>query len=255
VANAANDARRERQRDCSLARIVCDTIAAQGRNDTSGSQIIERLEPGARKYPSLGFRQTLMIAVNLEQVVRVFALLSFLLVACRSVAFAQSDVHNVYVAGRIGGNFEGTDPGSGRSMGIGGSFAFTFADRWSLDIEAWVPGYIADVACPPDLLDPCGPGKFRDLVLGVSAVRRFGGQGVRPYVLFGVAKLWNQQIATRADGSVVQWTRNESVYPQGGVGFDIPLSTRLVLAPELRLDFLFLGGIVRPNVTLIYRVH
>jgi hypothetical protein len=71
----------------------------------------------------------------------------------------------------------------------------------------------------------------------------------------GVAKLWNQQKATRADGSPVQWTRNESAYPQGGVGVDIPLSPRLTLAPEVRLDFLFLGGIVRPNVSLIYRIR
>jgi len=93
------------------------------------------------------------------------------------------------------------------------------------------------------------------VLVGVSAVRRFGDGGVHPYVLVGVAKLWNQQRARRADGSVVQWTRNESAYPQGDVGLEIPLSTRLAVAPEIRLDFLFLGGILRPNVALIYRIH
>jgi hypothetical protein len=185
---------------------------------------------------------------------RIFALISALLFSDVSVMFAQPDSHTVYVAGRIGGDLEGTDPGSGTSMGVGGSFGFSFTERWNLDIEAWVPGYITDVACPPDAFSRCGPGKFRDLLVGVSAVRRFGGQGVHLYLLFGMAKLWNQQIATRADGSVVQWTRNESAYPQGGVGLEIPLSTRLALAPEVRLDFLFLGGILRPNVTLIYRI-
>jgi hypothetical protein len=211
---------------------------------------------GRRLY-SRPCRQTLMsVFKRLEQIVRMSALVSFLLLPCSSVAHAQSDFHNVYVTGRIGGDFEGTDPGSGTSIAVGGSFGFSFTERWSVDIEAWVPKYIADVACPPgDALAHCGPGKFRDVLVGVSAVRRFGGQGVRPYVLLGLAKLWNQQIATRADGSVVQWTRNESAYPQGGVGLEIPVSTRLALAPEVRLAFLFLGGILRPNVTLMYRIH
>lgn len=170
--------------------------------------------------------------------------------------FAHSlDSPAVYVAGRFGGDLEGTDPGSGTSMGVGGSFGFSLTERWSLDIEAWVPGYITDVACPPDAFTPCGPGQFRDLLVAVSALRRFGGHGVRPYVLVGVAKLWNEQKATHADGSVIQWTRNEGVYPQGGIGLEIPLSTRLSLAPEVRLDFLFLGGILRPDVALIYRIH
>ena len=192
---------------------------------------------------------------QLEQVVCKSVLVSVLLLAWNSVALAQSRSHTVYLAGRFGGDLEGTDPGAGKSMGIGGSFGFTFTERWSLDIEAWVPGYITDVACPPDAFARCGPGKFRHVLVGVSAVRRFGGQGVRPYLLVGAATLWNQQIATGADGSVVQWTRNESTYPQGGVGLEIPLSTRLAVAPEVRLDFLFLGGIVRPNVTVMYRIH
>ena len=98
------------------------------------------------------------------------------------------------------------------------------------------------MACSPDALARCGPGQFRDVLVGVSALRRLGSWGVRPYVLVGVAKLWNQQIATAPEGSIVQWTRSESVYPQVGLGLEIPLSTRLALAPEVRLDALFLGG-------------
>jgi hypothetical protein len=193
---------------------------------------------------------------RLLQLARAVALVPALLSSGALSAFAQSrDSRAVYVAGRFGADFEGTDPGSGTSMGIGGSFAFSFTDRWSLDIEAWIPRYITDVACPPDAFAPCGPGQFRDVLVGVSALRRFGGRNVRPYVLVGVAKLWNQQIARRSDGSVVQWTRNESAYPQGGVGLEIPLSTRLAVTPEVRLDFLFLGGILRPSVALIYRIH
>lgn len=166
-----------------------------------------------------------------------------------------ADAQTVYLGGRVGANVESTDPGNGTSVGFGGSFGFTLGGQWRLDIEGWVPRYITDEACLPDPLEGCGPGQFRDPLLGVSVVRSFGGEGIRPYVLAGAAKLWNQQIAFRPDGSQVRWTRSESVYPQAGAGLEIPLAGRLILAPEVRVDFLFLGGIVRPSVGLIYRLH
>jgi hypothetical protein len=181
-------------------------------------------------------------------------LIALVFVSCSSMALAQPHAGTFYLAGRLGADVESTDPGSGTSTGIGGSIGFPFAGKWHLEIEGWVPRYISDVACPPgDVLARCGPGQFRDLLVAASMVRSFG-QGVRPYVLVGAAKLWNQQIATRPDGSTVRWTRNESLYPQGGVGLEIPLSSHLALAPEVRFDVLFLGGILRPNVTLIYRL-
>ena len=125
-------------------------------------------------------------------------------------------------------------------------------------MEAWIPAYITDQACGPPVPappflntpGPCGPGQFRDLQLTVSAVRHFGGNGIHPYVLVGAAKLWTQSRTPLGD-----WTNNESVYPQGGVGLVIPLSSRLALVPEVRLDYLFLGGILRPNVAVVYRLH
>ena len=71
---------------------------------------------------------------------------------------------------------------------------------------------------------PCGPGQFRDLQFAVSAVRHFGGNGIHPYVLVGASKLWTQSRTPQGD-----WTNNESVYPQGGIGLVIPLSNRLAL--------------------------
>lgn len=174
-------------------------------------------------------------------------------------AFGQTaDLHSVYVAGRLGGNLEGTDPGSGISVGAGGSFGFFFTERWAVEMEAWIPAYITDQACgppvpaPPFLNTPgaCGPGQFRDLQFAVSAVRHFGGSGIHPYVLVGAAKLWTQSRTPLGD-----WTNSEGVYPQGGVGLAIPLSSRLALAPEVRFDYLVLGAILRPNVTVVYRLR
>jgi hypothetical protein len=190
---------------------------------------------------------------------RVCALVGVLLVAAGSTLFAQTaDLHTVYLAGRLGANLEATDPGTGSSIGAGGSFGFFFTERWAIEIEAWIPAYITDQACgppvpaPPFLNTPgaCGPGQFRDLQFAVSAVRHFGANGVHPYVLVGAAKLWTQSRTPLGN-----WTNSESVYPQGGVGLVIPVSKRLALVPEVRVDYLFLGAILRPNVTVVCRLH
>jgi len=68
---------------------------------------------------------------------RVWAMVAALLFSDGLPLFAQTaDVHSVYVAGRLGANLEGTDPGAGTSVGAGGSFGFFFARRWAIDIEA-----------------------------------------------------------------------------------------------------------------------
>jgi len=190
---------------------------------------------------------------------RVCALAAALFLIGGPSLFAQTaDAHAVYVAGRLGGNLEWTDPGAGTSVGAGGSFGFFFTEHWAVEMEAWIPAYITDQACSPPIPappfrntpGPCGPGQFRDLQFAVSAVRHFGGNGIHPYVLVGASKLWTQSRTPQGD-----WTNNESVYPQGGIGLVIPLSSRLALVPEVRFDYLVLGVILRPNVAVAYRFH
>jgi hypothetical protein len=195
----------------------------------------------------------------MNNVVRVCVLVATLVVAGRSAALGQTaNSHSVYAAGRFGANLEGTDPGAGVSVGAGGSFGVFFTERWAAEMEAWIPGYIRDQACgppvpaPPFLNSPgaCGPGQFRDLQFAVNAVRHFGGRGRHPYVLVGAAKLWTQSRTPLGD-----WTNNESVYPQGGVGLVISLSNRLTLVPDVRFTYLVLGGILRPSIAIVYRLH
>ena len=179
------------------------------------------------------------------------------LVALRSPAKRQTCTLSTSLDGS-GANVEGTDPGTGTSVGAGGSFGFFFTEHWAVEMEAWIPAYITDQACGPPVPappfrntpGPCGPGQFRDLQVAVSAVRHFGGSGLHPYMLVGASKLWTQSRTPLGD-----WTNSESVYPQGGVGLVIPLSNRLALVPEVRLAYLVLGGILRPNVSVVYRLH
>jgi hypothetical protein len=77
------------------------------------------------------------------------------------------------------------------------------------------------LTCPP------GPGQFRDMLVGVS---EFDERGVCTLMCSWAPPRCGISKARRTDGLVVQWTRNES-------------------------DLLFLGGILRPNVTLVYRIH
>jgi hypothetical protein len=175
-----------------------------------------------------------------------------------------SNGHPLFVVGRVGGNIQSTDPGSGASVGAGGSFGVFFTAHWALDIEAWLPSYITDRVCPPRGPDfvpykdasggthvdpPCEQGQFRDLLFGVNALRRFGGSGIHPYVLVGFVK---SQIQNRT--SVVRWEYGNA-YLQGGGGVVFPLSSRLALAPEVRIGFGGLAAMVRPSVALVYGVR
>jgi hypothetical protein len=190
---------------------------------------------------------------------RVCALVAALLFSDGSALFAQTAaVHSVYAASRLGANVEGTDPGAGTSVGAGGSLGVFFTEHWAVEMEAWIPAYITDQACGPPVPappflntpGPCGPGQFRDLQFAVSAVRHFGRRGIHSYVLVGASKLWTQSKTPQGD-----WTNNESVYPQAGVGLVIPLSSQLALVPEVRFDYLALGGILRPNLAVVYRLR
>lgn len=81
---------------------------------------------------------------------RVCALVAALLFSGGPALLGQTaEVHAVYVAGRLGANLERTDPGAGTSVGAGGSFGFFFTERWAVEMEAWIPAYIADQACAP----------------------------------------------------------------------------------------------------------
>ena len=184
---------------------------------------------------------------------------------CMSVspraAAAQQDLHSVFVAGRLGGHVEESDPSSGRSVGAGGSFDFFFTDRWALDVEAWIPASITTRVSPPGNLSKCiqrdggticgasEPGELRDLLFGVSALRRFGGNGIHPYVLVGfvVSRIENRT-------STEHWTASDGA-PQTGVGLVIPLSNRLAVAPEIRTIIFPFWVVLRPSVALVYRLR
>jgi len=71
---------------------------------------------------------------------RAWALVAALLFSGGLPLFGQTaDVRSVYVAGRLGGNLEGTDSGAGTSVGAGGSFGFFFTEPWAGEMEAWIP--------------------------------------------------------------------------------------------------------------------
>ncbi len=167
-------------------------------------------------------------------------------IAAASPVWGQTaDRGAVLVAARAGANYQGTESDSGTSVGGGGSAAIFVSPRWAVEFEVWIPAYVEGLV--PTLRPE--PGRFRDLLVGVSALRLFGRDGVRPYVLFGLAVS-----RTEYRARFEQWA-NAGTYGQAGTGILVPLSGRLAIAPEVRLNVGVFSGIVRPGVAVVYRLR
>jgi hypothetical protein len=164
-----------------------------------------------------------------------------------SVLSGQTSDHPPpFVAGRLGANFQETDPEGGTSVGRGGSVAFFLSPRWAMEFEAWIPTYIKNLVPTPRP----EPGQFRDLLFGVSALRSFGDGGVQPFVLVGIALSRTEYRPT----SSPHWATTGG-YGQAGGGFMVRLSSRFAVAPEFRLNVAPLSIIVRPTVAVIYHLR
>jgi hypothetical protein len=74
------------------------------------------------------------------------------------------------------------------------------------------------------------PGEFRDTIAGISAARSFGGAGVHPYLVVGVAQAW-----TNARTQTETWTGAGKGGLQTGAGIVVPAARKLDVVPEFRV--------------------
>ena len=159
---------------------------------------------------------------------------------------ATSSQHRLYVAGHFGNHFVSSDPYGGNALGAGASADIFITDRWAIDVEAWqsgrAPSQIADVRTSQR-------GDFMDTLVGVSALRRFGGAGVSPYLTVGVIGT-RTQTRTPSGG----FTINQQG-PQVGFGLMIPAGQRLFVVPEIRVMAEPLFVIARPTIGITYRLR
>jgi hypothetical protein len=104
------------------------------------------------------------------------SLASICIVLAASAAAAQEP--RFHVAAKGGVTVERAEDGLKGTVPAGGVTAAMRVSRaWRGEVEFWLPGYLE--------LDR-GDGRHRDLLLGISAVRLFRTEGVRPFVLAGL---------------------------------------------------------------------
>lgn len=188
-------------------------------------------------------------------------LASILLLLAASHAAAQEPGFHAALKGgvtieRAEDNLRGTVPAGGVTA------AMRFSPAWRGEVEFWLPGYLERER---------GEGRHRDLLLSLSAIRLFGADGVRPFVLGGLSLTRTEDELTYcfaergpaggpsslsfvdcAEPDVVQ---TEHVERAGtglalatGGGVEIPLGRRVNLVADVRLLLAPGGMLVRPAV-------
>ena len=142
---------------------------------------------------------------------------AIVIAALSSEALAQPTENQAYLGVKIGGNLEQAEDGvGGESAGIGVEAGLPLNRRWTLDLEASVPGYFET-----------NGGQHRDILFNVSAVRFTRDSGVRPFAVIGAGFGIVQQRSEfgNFDGS--------ETYLVFGGGVQIPVGTRLAIVPEV----------------------
>ena len=139
------------------------------------------------------------------------------------------------IVAKAGVNIErAEDALNGESPAIGADLLFQLNDRWGVDVEVWYPGYFTtDFGV-----------RHRDILVTAGARRLFGDRRVKPFVGFGLG------IAVTEEKRDVPFDVNPGTgttyYLSGGV--DVPLGSRFVVIPEIRVTFGAAMAVVRPAI-------
>lgn len=172
-------------------------------------------------------------------------------------------------AGVRGGlNYEQAEDALAGTSGAAGMFGgVRTGSDWAAEIELWIPGSLRNAA-----------GELhRDILVSVSAVRRFRANRSRSYLLAGVSMASTETgfttcfadnrpappgpagepgrtIVDCSEADVTERRRETfrgtSTYLTGGAGVEVPLWPRVRLLPEIRLHVAIGSVIVRPAVGL-----
>ena len=133
-----------------------------------------------------------------------------------------------------GANIERAEDGiAGESPAAGADLLVRVNDRWDVGVEVWYPGYFTtDFGV-----------RHRDIQFTVGARRLFGERRVKPFFGFGLGVAVTEE--KRAAPFDTQGT-GATYYLSGGA--DVPLGSRFVMIPEIRVTLGAAVGIVRPAI-------
>jgi hypothetical protein len=135
--------------------------------------------------------------------------------------------------------------------------------EWTLDGELWIPGHI----------DASAIASHRDILFGIGFRRSFGTR-VRPHLLVGMHAGRTEDLITTCSAirptpssgtpapvlvscdepdvteRIAERHSTASLFPLLGAGVQLPLTERLLLIPDVRLQPWITSVIVRPAITI-----
>ena len=168
---------------------------------------------------------------------RVAGFLLLGLLATSTSAAAQSVRPAVLLKGGI--NIERSEDAiAGESPAFGIDLLVPLDDRWTFDVEFWMPAYFTFGA----------ENRHRDILGSIGILRYFGEGRSRGFVSFGLGAATTQEQRPFFGN-----TSNTGGFFFAGGGVELRINDRLSVIPEVRVTPAIAALIVRPSVGVAYR--
>ncbi len=160
------------------------------------------------------------------------------LLVLTSSASAQTARPSVLLKGGI--NIERSEDGvEGQSPAFGLDLLMPLDERWTFDVEFWLPRYFRFLG---------DENRHRDVLLSVGVLRYFGDGQSRGFISFGLGAATMQEQRPFFGN-----TTRTSGYGFAGAGVEVRITDRFSLIPELRSTLAITALIVRPSIGVAYR--
>jgi hypothetical protein len=153
-------------------------------------------------------------------------------------AYAQMARPSVLVKG--GANIERSEDGiEGESPGCGADLLLPLGDRWTFDVEFWLP---REFTVRDDI-------RHRDILLSIGVLRHFGDGRTRPFLSFGLGVASTREQRPEPFGEI----SNSGGIWYVGTGAEIALNPRVSLMPDVRATLAAAALVLRPSVGIAFR--
>jgi hypothetical protein len=153
-------------------------------------------------------------------------------------AYAQTARPSVLV--KAGANIErAEDATEGESFAFGADLLVPLGDRWTFDVEFWLPRYFTF----GDEL------RHRDILFSVGVLRYFGDGRTRPFLSFGLGVGTTQEQRPEPFGE----TSSANGFWSVGFGANIAVNQRVSVVPDVRATLSPGAFILRPAIGVAVR--
>jgi hypothetical protein len=160
------------------------------------------------------------------------------ILAVATGASAQSSRPSVLLKGGI--NIERSEDGvEGQSPAFGVDLLLPLDERWTFDVEFWVPRYFTFLG---------EENRHRDILLSIGVLRHFGGGRTRAFLSFGLGVATTQEKRPFFGD-----TSNTGGYGYLGGGAEMTINKRFSVIPEVRSTLAVSALIVRPSIGIACR--